>query len=80
MNNLNVTGHIGDQSRRWSNQDFAGNRDPRRARQACVGGREQADAMAQLGESVNERRHDTLRPAIPPHRQRMVGQQRDVQG
>jgi len=42
--------------------------------------REQADAMAQLGESLNKRRHDTLRPAISSHRQRMVRQQRDVQG
>jgi len=42
-------------------------------------GREQAHAMTELGKSLHERRDHALCPAISPHRQAMVGQQRDVQ-
>jgi hypothetical protein len=35
--------------------------------------------MTELGESLNQRRDDALRPAVAPDRQRMMGQDRDVQ-
>lgn len=36
--------------------------------------------MTERGESLDQRRDNALGPAIPPYRQRMVGQERDVQG
>jgi hypothetical protein len=79
VENVDVARDVCDEIADWSKQHRARDIDPGRAGELGAGRGEQADTVAQRREPLHQRRHDALRPAIAPHRQWMMGQDRDVQ-
>ena len=79
MHHFDTARQICHECRHRAKERLRRNDDARRARETSLCGREQAYAMTELDKSLHQRRDHALCPAISPHRQAMVGQQRDVQ-